>query len=100
MTNQIILNGINLEQFYSRLEKIIEEKIHSQKPIVAPKDFISRLEVSKLLRISLPTLHQYTKEGWLKSYKIGSRVLYKRDEVHEALLSLKTATNRKGGYCA
>lgn len=46
---------------------------------------LSRQEVAQLLKISLPTLFNYQKSGILKSYRIGSRVLFKNGEVMEAL---------------
>ncbi|MCK5820485.1 MAG: helix-turn-helix domain-containing protein, partial [Bacteroidales bacterium] len=42
---------------------------------------ITRLEAAHILRITLPTLHSWTKKGYLKSYRIGIRtVYYKLDE--------------------
>jgi excisionase family DNA binding protein len=47
--------------------------------------FLTRSETADLLRITLPTLHNWTKDGLLPSYKIGGRVLYKRKEVFDSL---------------
>ncbi len=46
---------------------------------------LSRQEVAQLLKISLPTLFNYQKSGILKSHRIGSRVLFNKGEVMEAL---------------
>ena len=45
------------------------------------EELLTRNEVSDMLRISLPTLYNYTKLRILKSYRLGSRVLYKKSEV-------------------
>ena len=51
-----------------------------------PEDnYISRKDTAQLLNISLVTLSTWTKKSLLKSYKIGSRVLYKKSEVIESL---------------
>lgn len=50
-----------------------------------PEQLLTRKEVAKLLKISLPTLYYWTKEGKLKHYKTGSRVYYKKNEVMSAL---------------
>lgn len=51
-----------------------------------PEDnYISRKDTAQLLNISLVTLSTWTKRSLLKSYKIGSRVLYKKSEVIESL---------------
>lgn len=49
------------------------------------ENYGSRSEVASALLISLPTLNKRTRDGILKSYRIGGRVLYKWSEVFEAL---------------
>jgi len=44
--------------------------------------------VAKRLQISLPTLHAWTKNNILKSYRIGNKVRYKKDEVLKGLQSI------------
>ncbi len=51
---------------------------------------MSRVEVAKMLKISLPTLNEYTKFGWLTSYKIAKRVLYRSDEVEASIHKCKS----------
>jgi excisionase family DNA binding protein len=83
----IILQGISIEEFFQRIEKIIEEKI-DEKIKVEKKEtvrYLTRKEVAALLRITLPTLHEWTKFGWIPSYRIGTRVLYKEKEVEERI---------------
>jgi len=48
-------------------------------------ELLSRKEVAVMLKISMTTLYHWTKNGLLKSYKIGNRVLYKRSEVESAV---------------
>lgn len=38
-----------------------------------------------MLHITLPTLHNWTKEGLIPCYKIGNRVLYKFSELEETI---------------
>lgn len=42
---------------------------------------LTRKEVAEMLRISLPTLHQWTKMGKLKAYRKSGRVYYKSNEI-------------------
>lgn len=84
---QILLNGINVEQLLDKIGKLLDSRLNS---LSLPKTenqshYLSRSEVSKLLKISLPTLHEWTKLKWLQSYKIGNRVLYKLEEIEDAL---------------
>jgi hypothetical protein len=46
---------------------------------------LSRLETAKFLKINLTSLWKHTKSGKLKSYGIGNRVFYKKDEVLKSL---------------
>lgn len=52
------------------------------------KDILTREETAKLLSISLPTLWSWTKKNILKSYGIGNRVYYKKEEINEALIQI------------
>jgi excisionase family DNA binding protein len=45
-------------------------------------EYITRAETAKRLKISLPTLWKLTKEGKITAYKIGRKVLYNPDDVH------------------
>lgn len=63
--------------------------------------YLTRGEVAKKLQISLPTLHSYTKDGFIRSYRIGGKVRYKADDIDKALTERNfTAVNRKGGLRA
>lgn len=46
---------------------------------------LSRLETAKFLKINLTSLWKHTKSGKLKSYGIGNRVYYKKEEVLKSL---------------
>ena len=97
--NQIILNGINLNELLEKIGQLIDRKIgHVQQPTEkTTSKFISRLEVASLLKISLPTLNEWTKLGRLLSYKMGNRVLYNAQEVESALCKATAYKYKKGG---
>lgn len=54
------------------------------------KIFLTSKEVESLLNISSVTRWKYTKRGIIKSYKIGSRLRYRKDEVLDALQSIES----------
>ncbi len=57
---------------------------------------LTRKEVSQMLHISLPTLHQFQKNGRIPFYRIGGRVLYKKGQVLKAIeLPIKYRKNYK-----
>lgn len=49
---------------------------------------ISRIETCELLKINFSTLWKHTKNGKLKSYGIGNRVFYKKEEVLKSLVRI------------
>ncbi len=87
---QFILCPISLAELTTALSDLVDEKIKAHKTQDNPnpqenKDYLSRSEVSKQLKISFPTLSKLTLEGVIKGYRIGRRVLYKPSEVEAAL---------------
>lgn len=96
MNSQILLNGINVDELLEMIGKLIDAKLNASTPKEIKSVLLSRVEVAALLKITLPTLHDWTKLGWLQSYKIGKRVLYKLEEVEEALK--KTSINKHKKY--
>lgn len=95
----IILSGLTLDDLLLRIKEIIDTKIGSQPPKQTQEqsEYITRKEVAKLLKVTLPTLHDWTKLGWLQSYKIGNRVLYKQTEVEESVQQVLFHKHKKGG---
>jgi excisionase family DNA binding protein len=54
------------------------KKEESPKPAV----LLTRVEVAKILNITLPTLQKHTESGLLKAHYIGRRVLYDQNELN------------------
>lgn len=69
------------EALSSEFQKMVGmlHNFESNKP---KSDLMTRDEVSKLLNVSLVTLHNWDKKKVLVSRKVGGRVLYLRNEVY------------------
>lgn len=83
MNNQIFLNGITIEQLAEVLKSMLVVKTTEQ--IQQENPLLTRDEVCELLSFNKTSLWKHTKSGRLKSYGIGNRVYYKRDEVLNAV---------------
>ncbi len=59
------------------------------------KEHWTSKETEHFLKISSVTRWNWTNSGILKSYKIGNRLRYRKDEVLQALLKIET----KKSYC-
>ncbi|MGG5577146.1 helix-turn-helix domain-containing protein [Myroides sp. C15-4] len=94
----IVFTNIPVDVLVEKITTVLEDKFnsHSAKAVNITENntLLTRQDVAQLLRISLPTLNTYTKDGKLKAYRIGGRVLYKKAEV-ESMLKEVTSTKYK-----
>lgn len=60
-----------------------------------PKRYLTRHDMSALLRLSLVTVDKYTRLGTLQGQKIGNRILYAPEEAERALQAIAANTFRK-----
>lgn len=81
--NQILLNGITLEQLAEALAPLLQ--LQQNKQSQSENDLITRKQACELLRINLTTLWKHTKSGKLKSFGIGNRIFYSKVQVLEAV---------------
>lgn len=66
------------------VESVVNEK--KEKP---KEKYLTRKEVAKILRISLPTLGIYIQNGKIPAYRFGGRVLFKSTDVEKVLKQVK-----------
>ncbi|TYT28258.1 helix-turn-helix domain-containing protein [Elizabethkingia anophelis] len=52
---------------------------------IQPTEYLTRLDVCKLLKIDLSTLHRWRKDKKIPSYGFGNRVYFKRNEVEHII---------------
>ena len=93
MTN-VTLNAFELADLEQAVENVLERKLKSLIPQQRPEErpvLLTRKDTAKYLHISLPTLHDWTKTGIITAHRISNRVLYKMEEVNEALQKIRTA---------
>lgn len=64
----------------------IEQTLLTTHAPTTPPDYLSRKEAAALLRVSLPTLQDWTNKQILKAYKVGRRVYYKPEEIAAAMV--------------
>ncbi|MAW95960.1 MULTISPECIES: helix-turn-helix domain-containing protein [unclassified Leeuwenhoekiella] len=96
----VMLHTFELSDFEKVVEQVLERKLKSFIPQEKEKlTLLTRKDTAKLLRISLPTLHDWTKTGIVKAHRIGNRILYKLEEVNQALSQIQTSTKRGGLQC-
>lgn len=96
MNSSIILQNIDTESLKSIIREVNAEMIESFQPKQLPKEqYLTRKEVAKALRVSLPTLNELTKKGKLTGYRLNGRVLYKFSEVDSSLIQIVASKYRR-----
>jgi hypothetical protein len=73
-----------LKNLISEAVKQTMYEICQSKPIASKpedNDYITRIEASTFLKVSLVTIHDWSKKGLLKHYKLGNRTYYKKSEI-------------------
>lgn len=95
----IILQSLNINDFKKIINDVLEEKFSIYKADEKRKEnitYLSRNEVAKMLRISLATLHDWSKRCIIPSYRIGNRVLYKLEDVEKSLQEVSLYKYKRG----
>jgi len=93
--DKIILHSTSIPELRAMIGDVLREEFQKFKstnpsPKQKSSEYLSRKEVCDLLKISMATLHYYTKDGILQGYRIGGRVLYKLTEVETAVEEVGT----------
>lgn len=69
--------------------KVVNELKQELKQATFTEHYLTREEVSKLLKISLSTIHNWNKEGILQPYQIGGRVYFKASDIESSMIKLE-----------
>lgn len=101
--SQIILNGLTLDQFKELFKESFKEvagqltyanavsygknssAINLSLPEKKEEAYLTRQQTADFLQISLPTLHQYTKDSFITSFRIGNKIRYKQSDIEKAM---------------
>lgn len=93
MTNKMILISYNEHELRSIVSEYIAATIRKELNQALTKtqqsQILTRHEAAKILNVSLPTLHAYTKRGLIKTFRLGNAVRYKLSDLEAALVEIK-----------
>lgn len=80
-------------------ENVLKNVIAELRPNEKGLTLYTREATADTLCISLPTLHEWTKQGIIKAFRIGNRVLYRLEDINNALKEVKSSIKRGGKSC-
>ena len=97
MTN-LILTQIPIDDLKIIISDTIREEMQkiATPPPPPETEFITRNQTAQILGVSLPTLNEWTKQGLVVGYRIGTRVRYKKCEILDAVKQIQTLKYRRG----
>lgn len=90
MSNAILVNNITPEQLTENILKEVRKEFQDLKKGWSPKepdDYLTRMEVAKLLKISLVTVHKWSHDNILHPYKVGNRTYFSRKQIIKTMYS-------------
>ena len=94
--NAILLESISREELKSLISDAVKNELSIQPKGKEQNDLLTRKEVRELLKISFPTLHEFTKTGKIKAYRLGGRVFYKKQEIVDSLTEVQALKYKRG----
>lgn len=87
-----LLFQINLEPLQNMVSEAVTkavteslERMGATQHLKPASTLLTRKEASRMLKITLPTLSDWTKRKFISSYTIGGRIYYKSDEIEKSL---------------
>ena len=87
-TVKIEVNGLDINSLAEKIDNLTNAlNGQSETKSTTQKDekLITRMEVARLLGVTLPTVYDWTKKEIITAYRIGNRVRYKKDEIMQTL---------------
>ena len=90
------IENVTVSEFSETLRQVVREELSVMQPKPPTSNYLTRIEVSKLLKISLPTLNEYTRKGIIRGSRIGSRILYLESDVASSVTDIPKIKYRRG----
>ena len=69
--------------------RVVNELKNELKQANFKEQYLTREEVSEMLKISLSTIHNWCKKGILKPHQIGGRVYFKASDIESSIIKLE-----------
>ena len=92
MHKEMQMIGMSFDDLKNLFGQVIKTELEAVKKHLQPKqpnEYLTRKEVSEMLKIDLSSVHNWSKRGILIPHQIGNRVYYKLQEVENAIVKLK-----------
>ena len=94
---ELILHQTPLADLKALISEAVAEQFKKHQPQQErePVKILTRQETAKILGVSLPTLHEWTKTGVVQGTRIGTRVRYRMSDVEAALKDIRNIKSKR-----
>jgi hypothetical protein len=92
MGERMQLISLTIQDLENLFGQVIKTEFEAVKKHLQPKqpiEYLTRKEVSEMLKIDISSVHNWSKREILIPHQIGNRVYYKLQEVEDAIVKLK-----------
>ena len=92
----LYMQGYSVQELETLIEQIIKRCLNEaenktdHKTSLKESIYLTRKQTALMLGISLVTLHKWSLDGLIPSYRISSRIRYKKAEIEAALSQVKS----------
>jgi hypothetical protein len=96
-----LMSTIPLNELITVIAETVKIEFERQQNLSTPQpdnDYISRKVAAQILGISLPTLNDWSKRNLIPSYRIASRIRYKKEEVLSSVSQRKFSKQEANTY--
>jgi excisionase family DNA binding protein len=95
MEDSILIRNLTVNDLQNIIRTTMREEIQILLTKKGDPRYLTRKEAAELLKISLPTLHEYTRHGLVKGFRIGNRILYKLEDLEQDLKIIEVNRYRR-----
>ncbi len=81
----MLLSQFTIDELRTQLIDPLQKDLQALKRQPEPEVLLPRIDAAKFLNVTLVTLNDWTKRGFVKSGKIGHRVYYKKSDLINAI---------------
>lgn len=95
MTEVILMSPDQIQKYFDDMVQKVEFLIkNSHQKEVASNEWLTAKEVCILLKISLTSLHDWSKKGIIQKHRIGDRIRFRHDEIIGSLQRMEAKRKR------
>jgi excisionase family DNA binding protein len=66
------------------------QELATSQTILQPEEYLTVKDVADLFHISIATVNNWRREGIIVAYQIGGKIFFKRSEIENSLVQLKS----------